>query len=647
MADSGREQTFADSANLVSLTDLQSNIQYANQDFIDISGYSESELVGQTHNLVRHPDMPKAAFADLWATIKADKPWRGMVKNRCKNGDYYWVDAYVTPVYEHGRKIGYQSVRSHPSRQQVREAETLYAKMRANPAMTMPKPLRWRDLSINIRISVLMSTISLLVVLNSASNALGLSHSVEYLFSGIAVAACLATWFLVNRNIVAPVKSLVESVKLVAGGSLVIPINARAKDEVGEVYMSVKLLQARLRTVIGRFDESVNTLSGLVEQTSLASDKTLRGMNQQALETEQVATAMDEMSATVAEVARNVNSASEAAGNAYSDATHGSEIVAQAHAQIEALAKGVENSSAAVNSLAEESERIRQITESISAIAEQTNLLALNAAIEAARAGESGRGFAVVADEVRNLAKSTQEATQEIRSTTDNIHLGISNAINVMEQSVLGAKNAVEKNRETEENFRDISNHIALINDMSIQIATAAEEQTAVAEEMNRNVRHISDASSQTQGDAILLQKSSLEQIQMMDKLAKQVDLFDMGKAAVAFDFDNAKQAHLAWKTRVRAYLNGDNSVLTKEQACSHRDCVLGKWYYSEGIKNYKHLAPFKAIEKPHEQLHSVIKEIVHAKEQGKANMAEELYQQIEPLSQQIVQHLEQTKTAI
>ena len=112
----GKEKNFAQGSTLISITDLSGVIQYCNRDFVEISGYTEQELVGSHHNIVRHPDMPKAAFEDLWQTIKADKPWMGMVKNRCKNGDYYWVDAYVTPVYQGGKKVGYQSVRSCPTR---------------------------------------------------------------------------------------------------------------------------------------------------------------------------------------------------------------------------------------------------------------------------------------------------------------------------------------------------------------------------------------------------------------------------------------------------------------------------------------------------------------------------------------------------
>lgn len=639
-----REQNFAQTANLVSVTDLNGTINYVNQDFIDISGYTEEELIGQPHKLIRHPDMPRAAFENLWTTVRADKPWRGMVKNRCKNGDHYWVDAYVTPVYQHGKKIGYQSVRSCPSRKQVNDAGKLYAKMRANSQLKLSTSRRWKDLPIRIRVSILMLTMSALIAANIISRALGLAVTYEYLFSGFAIGVSIMTWVMVDKNISRPINALVNILKQVAGGSLITPIEASSNDDIGELYMSAKLLQSRLRTVIGRFDESVTSVLSSSEQANNSSYETLRGMLVQAQEIDMVATAMNEMSTAITQVAINVNHTSQATKAAADDAAHGSQLVSETRSYIENLANDVESSAGLVNELAKESERIRSMTEAISTIADQTNLLALNAAIEAARAGDSGRGFAVVAEEVRNLATSTQSATAEIRSTTDKIHQCISNVVEVMERSVDQARKSVVKTQETEQNFRKISNHIVEINDMSIQAATAAEEQSAVAEEMNRNVQHISDLSQQAQEAAEKLQHSSLEQTKMVSNLSSQVALFDLGKPEVTFDFEQAKQAHLSWKTRVRAYLNGNNSVLTREQACSHRECALGQWYYSERSSKYRHMTSFKNMEPPHEKLHLIIKEIVDAKERRDLQTAESLYSQVEPLSLKIVDCLDATK---
>ncbi|MBP8065636.1 MAG: PAS domain-containing protein, partial [Aeromonadaceae bacterium] len=146
-----QEKEFSADTRLVSMTDLQGDITFVNLDFLRISGFNEQELLGSHHNIVRHPDMPPAAFADLWRTIKAGKTWRGLVKNRCKNGDHYWVDAYVMPIVQDGETVGYQSVRSKPSRAQVTEAEQLYARMRKDPSLTLPTKKGWQHVSLALK----------------------------------------------------------------------------------------------------------------------------------------------------------------------------------------------------------------------------------------------------------------------------------------------------------------------------------------------------------------------------------------------------------------------------------------------------------------------------------------------------------------
>ncbi|WP_413699155.1 CZB domain-containing protein [Psychromonas sp. KJ10-10] len=172
-------------------------------------------------------------------------------------------------------------------------------------------------------------------------------------------------------------------------------------------------------------------------------------------------------------------------------------------------------------------------------------------------------------------------------------------------------------------------------------------QQKIVSEEMNQNVIYISDQSSNATSEADALQQSAFRLTEMAQGLQNQLNTINTGVSASDFDFDGAKQAHLAWKTRLRTYLDGDKSVLTKEQACSHRDCKLGQWYYGEGIKEYNNITSFKEIEVPHEKLHSTIKSIVLKTEQGDMQGAELLYKEIEPLSDTIVKLIDQTKKSV
>ena len=494
-----KEVSLKPGSNLITTTDLKGTITYVNQDFMEISGFAEPELIGRNHNVIRHPDMPPAAFEDLWATVKKGKPWRGMVKNRCKNGDHYWVEAFVTPVVEDGKVTGYQSIRSEATRAQVREAEQLYARLRRDPKAKMPKPFRLGDVGIMQRMTVAMLVIGLLPLLGLGLWTAGwVSEAVGI---GLAVAAPLLMALFglyVYRTMFIPMNRLVHVVHNMASGRLNCKLDHPHNDELGDLYTAMRMLQSSFRTVVGQMSEVSIDLATSAEQVSNSSTETFQLMFRQQQSTEQAGNSIAQMRDSVQEVADNTQNAVTVAGEANTAAITGKGTITHLRSTIENLVEEVGNSSQVIADLNAKSQDITKILEVIRAIAEQTNLLALNAAIEAARAGEQGRGFAVVADEVRTLAGRTADATGEINSVIEQLQQGIDNAIDVMEKGQSKADEATTQSTEALQSIDELTMAVVRMNAMNAQIAESASAQLQAAESVNMEMGSVKDMAAQT-----------------------------------------------------------------------------------------------------------------------------------------------------
>ncbi|MDA3876130.1 MAG: PAS domain-containing methyl-accepting chemotaxis protein [Halothiobacillus sp.] len=579
-----RNIDYAKDLLLISTTDLKGTITYVNKDFIQVSGFAEEELVGASHNVVRHPDMPVAAFKDLWDTIKAGNTWRQLVKNRCKNGDHYWVDAFATPVYEQDRLVGFQSVRTKPTEEQIRSAERLYAQLNREPSASIPRhrsffniPLKWilfvgfgvllllqlALLGINIKESdSIVSTVQheteqrvqiqqawaaatqnmpqplppeikgFEAKLTQIGKSNGWAQAVvaggqRAFISTLSIMLALVVvtvslYILILNLLIRPLSQVGRQIKLMAAGQLRQTIDVAGNNEIGQLSEAAKLLQARLGTIFGQFTESAQSLTASSGHLSASGNTALQGMENQSSETEQVAAAMNEMTATVQEVARSAADAAVAVQSADEETRNGYSKVEQTHQAISLLVEKNENTAKVIEQLRQDGDAINSITNLISSIADQTNLLALNAAIEAARAGEHGRGFAVVADEVRSLAAKTQQSTLQINDMINHLREGITEAVKAMDsgRDQMGAVKAHAD--ETEQSLKQINASIQQIDVMSTQIATATEEQSAVAEEMNRNISSISRQTEMTtenskeiavQGDKLAVMAGNLQKL--------------------------------------------------------------------------------------------------------------------------------------
>jgi aerotaxis receptor len=480
----GVERGYPADANILSTTDLKGQITYVNPQFVEISGFSEEELLGKSHNIVRHPEMPPAAFADLWATIKGGRSWMGLVKNRCKNGDHYWVQAFVTPVMENGRPVEYQSVRVKPTAEQVRQAEVLYPVL-----MRGGNPFGF-TLSLGGKLTLALAVILLAAFGIAAVAGLG-GLGLAALFTGIFIAGAGAVQLLL-----APLRELTARSRAIVDNPVARRIYSGRDDEVGQIGVALKALESELAATVGRIADSSRHLSQDASGLAAVVHQSSEGMRRQQSETDQVATAVNEMSASVQEVARNAQQTAEAADKARAEAASGREVVAQTTAAIDHLAKDVMKAADKIHEVDERSDEITAVIDVIRSIAEQTNLLALNAAIEAARAGEAGRGFAVVADEVRTLASRTQKSTQEINAMIERLQRGSSDAVAAMGHSRARAEETITQAGKAVASLEAITRAVTTISDMSTQIATAVEQQSAVGNEINRSItsiRHVAD----------------------------------------------------------------------------------------------------------------------------------------------------------
>jgi methyl-accepting chemotaxis protein len=363
-------------------------------------------------------------------------------------------------------------------------------------------------------------TLHELVILNkvNANQAATLAQSVfsrsrTWVIGMIAVTALITIGLalLLTRSIVLPLSQSLKVAQGVASGDLTGEIIVSGKDEPARLQQALKSMQESLRETIRRISDSSNQLASASEELNCVTEDATRGLHQQSQEIEQAATAVNQMTAAVEEVASNAVATSQASRESDRIAQHGREQVHQTVLSIESLADDVTANATQVEDLAQKVYGISKVLDVIRSIADQTNLLALNAAIEAARAGDAGRGFAVVADEVRALAHRTQQSTQEIEQMIGGIQQGTDQAVSSMQQSNTRARSTLDVAKAAGTALEEIASAFTLINERNLVIASASEEQAAVAREVDRNLMNIRDLAQQTSAGATQTSAASQE----------------------------------------------------------------------------------------------------------------------------------------
>ena len=490
-----KETILNEGMTIVSTTDLQGNINYANQYFIEISGFSESELLGAPQNILRHPDMPAEAFADLWRTIQSGMPWTGMVKNRCKNGDYYWVLANITPVIENGRPVGYMSVRTKPTREQVDEAAALYKSFKDGNQAKLAirngkvvgqglgaklKALSQPSLSQGMAVNAIFFCVSMAVLAGAVWNIDSDTHAATrgWLIALAAMASVimLVFWAYLHNSVVQPLSEAVTVARKMAGGDLTGTIDKVRDDDMGQLMAALRQTNINLHSIIGDVRANFEDIRVTTAEIATGNMDLSSRTESQASSLEQTAASMEELTSTVQSSADHVATANDLAVQASAVAAKGGAIVTEVVSTMDEISGS--------------SRKILDIIGLIDGIAFQTNILALNAAVEAARAGEHGRGFAVVAGEVRSLAQRSATAAKEVKHLIDHsiatVNAGTvltSNAGATMQEVIASVARVTEVMDEISSTTREQNQGIGQVNQAVIHMDGITQQNAALVEQ--------------------------------------------------------------------------------------------------------------------------------------------------------------------
>ncbi|MGE3479782.1 MAG: methyl-accepting chemotaxis protein [Gammaproteobacteria bacterium] len=504
------ERHFGEHERIVSKTDTKGRITYVNRTFEDISGFCKEELIGKAHNIVRHPDMPPEAFDDLWNTLKAGKPWRGLVKNRCKNGDHYWVEANVNPISENGEVTGYVSMRSRPTREQVEWAENAYRLVREGRANhlriregnVVHRGLRGQleklgSLSVKARLMLGMAVLTFTAI---GMSFLGVG---TWASIGVNVLMLIAMEFYLVRLIVRPLREAVRVSNAITAGDLSVEVENKGRDEFSDLLYALSIMKGTLQGIVADVVCKASSFNHTASGIAAGNDSLSQRTEEQASSLEETASSMEELTSTVKQNADNAVQASRLAEETRKSAEKGGEVVTKAVS--------------AMSGINQASKKIADIIGVIDEIAFQTNLLALNAAVEAARAGEQGRGFAVVAGEVRSLAQRSATSAKEIKD--------------LINDSVLKVEAGTELVNVSGQTLMEIVNGVGKVTAIVADIAAASREQSAGIEQVNQAVMQMDDL---TQQNAALVEEAAQTSRTLEDEskgLIQMMDFFQMACA--------------------------------------------------------------------------------------------------------------------
>lgn len=468
------EVKFSDSVELVSTTDTRGIITYANSAFCQVAGYEADELLGKNHNIVRHPDMPKAAYKDLWTHLEKGESWHGIVKNLCKDGRYYWVDAFITPIYEGKKLTGYQSVRVKPKAEQVERATAFYKLVNEG------RKLKQAELNYAQKAMFFAVVVAFAAILTTFTSGW---------FAGLSIIVLSVIGLITFKTELIDIPKMAQELKLEYDSVSRYVLAGRGVS--GVVKFHLGLHKAMRRTILGRTLDATQELNKIAQNTLAMVERTTQGIHQQKVEMQQISAAiklMSEGSQTVMTSTEDTNQRVQLANEKCSGAK---ELIVRGRDSVSGLAGIVEQASETADELMQASDKVSETVGEIDSIADQTNLLALNAAIEAARAGETGRGFSVVADEVRALSTRTQESAANTMGSLAEMRNTLQGWVGKMHESRDNAERSAEQANQSAEAIQDIYTMIETISDHLRGIVRETEAQDGMCHDIENNISAI------------------------------------------------------------------------------------------------------------------------------------------------------------
>lgn len=541
------EYRLKDNEYIVSKTDLKGRIVYTNRPFVEISGFSDEELIGAAHNIVRHPDMPEAAFQDLWDTLRSGKSWRGLVKNRCKNGDHYWVDASANPIVEDGKVVGYMSLRMAPTDAQIKEAERVYRLVREGKArgLTIKAGRVVRTgvrgaidgllrASIRAYMSALLGALAVAILVSGglvlrAGAGGARTGAVGPVLGALAVALALSfsVWRFLCKRVIDPLKRTIDTCQAIAAGDLTLRSDARRQDEIGMLMHAINTMAGNLASIVTDIRASSDATARSSEKVNATAQSLSQATTEQAAVAEETSASIEQMASSISQNADNAKTTQGMAAESAAEARKGGDAVKSTVSAMRTIA-----------------EKVGIVDD----IAYQTNLLALNASIEAARAGEHGKGFGVVATAVRTLAERCQRAAHEIDTVA-------STSMEMAETAGRLLQRMVPQINKTSELVQEIT--------------VASQEQTTGAGQINSAVGQLSQTTQLNALNSQNLATTAEELTAQADLLLRMMAFFRVGSAKASAQAPRPKAS-------ARAKTSNDGRAMMRTSSSSPHEAVSG-----------------------------------------------------------------------